>query len=323
MQAIRQGSRTVEEYAIELELLMTRADIRVHSEARISRFYSGLNKEIQYEWKLCHFVDLEEAIHLAVKIEKQLKEGAAKRVVTPRPSNAPENAPNTAPTPIRVVHLKPIPQQGSQDRDGGSISRLECYKCHGRGHKSFQCPNPKALILRDGEYNSEDEEKEKGADDEVTDEEVDENIEMEAPGGHFLVNRRALAVEEISETQQRDNLFHTRCRIQGKTAPMVIDEGSCANVVNLETVRKLGLSTLKHHDPYIRHWLNDHGAVKVTKSAWVEFEIDQYKDRILCDVAPMHVAHILWEDLSSMIVELPTMAGQTAILLNMDGRSSK
>ncbi|CAL1376748.1 unnamed protein product [Linum trigynum] len=74
---------------------------------------------------------------------------------------------------------------------------------------------------------------------------------------------------------------------------MVIDGGSFTNVVSLETVGELGLSTFKHHESYNLHWLNDHGAVKVTKQAWVEFEIDQYNDRILCDIAPMHVAHIL------------------------------
>ncbi|CAL1406235.1 unnamed protein product [Linum trigynum] len=90
-------------------------------------------------------------------------------------------------------------------------------------HKSFQCPNPKALILHNGEYYSEDNEKEKAADDEFTHKEVDENLEMEPPGEHFLVNRRALTIEAVSESQQRDNLFHTRCTIQGKMASMVID----------------------------------------------------------------------------------------------------
>ncbi|CAL1360236.1 unnamed protein product [Linum trigynum] len=53
---------------------MTCADIREDSETKILRFLSGLSKEIQYELKLRHFVDLEEAIHFAVKIEKHLKQ---------------------------------------------------------------------------------------------------------------------------------------------------------------------------------------------------------------------------------------------------------
>ncbi|CAL1389799.1 unnamed protein product [Linum trigynum] len=99
------------------------------------------------------------------------------------------------------MNLKPIPQQSRQERTGGSISRLECYKCHGKGQKSFQCPNLKALILRDGEYYLEDEEKEKGDEEEVTDEEVDENIEMEPQGRNLLINRRALIVEAVFEMQ--------------------------------------------------------------------------------------------------------------------------
>ena len=59
---------------------------------------------------------------------------------------------------------------------------------------------------------------------------------IEGPmGGELLVTRRTLSVqmkEEDTLEQQRDNIFHTRCHVQGKTCNVIIDSGSCTNVVS-------------------------------------------------------------------------------------------
>ena len=52
---------------------------------------------------------------------------------------------------------------------------------------------------------------------------------------------------------------------------MIINEGSCANVVSTALVRKLKLSTVKHHKPYRLAWLNECGEVKVTKKVLILF----------------------------------------------------
>ena len=74
---------------------------------------------------------------------------------------------------------------------------------------------------------------------------------------------------------------------------MIIDEGSCTNVANTELVEKLSLTTFKHPKPYRLQWLNDCGEVKVTKQVLVSFAIGRYKDKVLCDVVPMHAGHLL------------------------------
>jgi hypothetical protein len=53
------------------------------------------------------------------------------------------------------------------------------------------------------------------------------------------------------------------------------------------------LPTLKHPKPCKLQWLNDSGEVKVNKQVLVSFSIGRYKDKLLCDVVPMHVGHIL------------------------------
>ena len=55
----------------------------------------------------------------------------------------------------------------------------------------------------------------------------------------------------------------------------------------------MGLTTIKHPEPYRLQWLNDSGEMRVNKQAKVKFSIDKYVDVVLCDVVPMHACHIL------------------------------
>ena len=74
---------------------------------------------------------------------------------------------------------------------------------------------------------------------------------------------------------------------------MIINGGRCVNVANTTLVDKLNLLTLKHLKPYNLQWLNNSGEVKVTKQVLISFFIGIYKDHILCNVAVMHVGHLL------------------------------
>ena len=72
LQTLRQNSRSVEDYYKEMEMIMTRTDTGEDEEATMARFLGGLNKEIANRVELQHYVELEELVHLAVKIERQL-----------------------------------------------------------------------------------------------------------------------------------------------------------------------------------------------------------------------------------------------------------
>ena len=111
----------------------------------------------------------------------------------------------------------------------------------------------------------------------------------------MIVARRALSVQvkEDDIEQQRENIFHTRCHINSKVCSMIIDGGSYTDVASTTFVEKLNLPTLKHPRPYKLQWLNDCGEVKVNKQVLVSFLIGRYKDKVLCDVVPMHAGHIL------------------------------
>ncbi|CAL1376711.1 unnamed protein product [Linum trigynum] len=90
-----------------------------------------------------------------------------------------------------------------------------------------------------------------------------------------------------------NNIFHTRCLVDGKLLSVVIDGESCTNLVSEYSVKKLGLNTLQQPKPYTLQWLNEDGSIEVTKQAILKFEIGSYKDEVLCYVVPMEEAHVL------------------------------
>ena len=67
----------------------------------------------------------------------------------------------------------------------------------------------------------------------------------------LLVTRQIMNVQTKMEDEvQRENIFHTRCKVQDKVCYMIIDGGSCTNVASTMLVEKLYLYTIKHPRPY-------------------------------------------------------------------------
>ncbi|XP_023645768.1 uncharacterized protein LOC111832601 [Capsella rubella] len=154
------------------------------------------------------------------------------------------------------------------------------------------CPNPRTMIITAaGEVESQDE-----ADDLIEQNPVGEIEEAiaEPEVGELLVIRRILSVsQQPDDTNQRDNLFHTRCTVSGKVCGLVIDGGSCTNVASTYMVKKLSLTTTNHPRPYKLKWLNDKTVIQVNEQFTVPFAIGPYQDQVLCDVVPMQASHVL------------------------------
>jgi hypothetical protein len=104
---------------------------------------------------------------------------------------------------------------------------------------------------------------------------------------------------EQAERMQRHNFFRILFMIKDCHAQVIIDGGSCNNLVSSESVKKLGLTTRPHTHPYHVQWLNDSGKVKVTQTSREHFSLGPYFDFAYCDVVPMEVCSLLlgrpWE----------------------------
>jgi len=69
LQMITQGNKSVEEYQKELEVAMIKANVNEDEEVTMSRFLNDLNRDIANVVELQSYVDLEELVHLAIKVE--------------------------------------------------------------------------------------------------------------------------------------------------------------------------------------------------------------------------------------------------------------
>ncbi|XP_058006767.1 uncharacterized protein LOC131182135 [Hevea brasiliensis] len=307
LQGLVQGNKSVEEYFKEMEMAMIRANVEE------DRFLKGLNLDIANIVELQHYVELDDMLNMAIKIEKQLKKKKAFKmgVGMNLGNNAPwkpnwkkgETSDSKAVSKEKKEETrggeKPsVTEKGKgQNTSSGRTRDIKCFRCLGKGHYASQCPNKRVMVMRpNGEIESED--------DDVDDDDASESMppleeasDVEhAVGGNILVVRHALsaqAKEEEGDALQRENIFHTRCLVNGKTCSMIVDSGSCVNVASTLMVAKLGMRTIKHPRPYKLQWLNDCGEIKVNKQVMSAFSIGRYKDELLCDVVPMHAGHIL------------------------------
>jgi len=73
LQGLNQGSRFVDEYLKEMEIAMIRANVIEDREPTMARFLNGLNRDIANVIELQHCVELEDMVHMATKVDRQIK----------------------------------------------------------------------------------------------------------------------------------------------------------------------------------------------------------------------------------------------------------
>ena len=300
LQNLTQGFRSVEDYHKEMEVAMIRANVEEDREATMARFLSGLNRDIANVIELQHYVEIEDMVHMAMKVERQLKRKGTARYTSVSNTtwkskwdrnDSAEAKRKTEPPKGKdegTSNKPKVESQPSRNRD------IKCFKCLGSGHIASQCPNRWVMIMRDnGEVMTESEDDSDGMP-ELVDASDDDGVVYPVTG-ESLVARRALNthIKVDDAEQQRENIFHTRCHVNNKVCSMIIDGGSCTNPASTILVEKLNLPTLKHSRPYKLQWLNDCGEVRVDRQVLVTFSIGRYLDEVLCDVVPMHAGHIL------------------------------
>ncbi|XP_071920645.1 uncharacterized protein [Coffea arabica] len=311
LQTLTQGQRSVEDYYKDMEISMLRADIQEDREATMARFLNGLRVEIADQLELQYYVEIENMVEKAIKIEQRLKRRGTTTNYNPHPQTFPrpfqprreERGSNawTTPKPKHDQRSSSRPPFSKTDSKVVSKSTIEtskprnrdtkCWRCQGVGYIASQCPNPRTmLVLPNGDIVTDDEEEEYKDMPPLVDEE-DEIEEVPTQDKVGLVARRALATQASKDELQRDNIFYTRCHVTNKVCSLVIDPGSCTNVASALMVEKLNLPTSEHPRPYKLQWLNNSGEVHVHKQVLVTFRIGRYEDDVMCDVVPMQAAH--------------------------------
>ncbi|XP_048236341.1 uncharacterized protein LOC107261617 [Ricinus communis] len=267
LQSLVQGGKSIEEYYQEMEIALIRANIDEDREATMAQFLHGLNKDIVNLVELQHYVEMEDMLHMEIKIERQLKQKSKNSSSTN--SNWKSNWKCT----------------NSAQNKGKEVSKDN--KAETKGDQSNKSRTQEALKGGELVYASEEESGAESDEDsmpELKDCYSDDEAKQEGHSGElFRVTIRFLNVQQGAD--EREHLPYT---LFGKKTPcvLIIDSGSCTNVSSTMMVDRLKLPTTKHPKPYTLQWLNDSGGIKVTKQVRVLFGVQKFQDEEFEDVFP-------------------------------------
>ncbi|KAL5134178.1 hypothetical protein HKD37_03G007389 [Glycine soja] len=269
-----------------MELLLLRAGLREEERTRIARFLSGLNMEVRDKVELLPYRDLDELVQLCIRVEQQLKRKPSSKSYGSHPYPRKDQAHGilwAAPSKPKEDKGETIERYTLKTSSQERTSNIKCFKCLGRGHIASQCPTKKSMIMRGQDIYSIQEEttscpSSSGSEDEVRGEESSEEVYPHEEGDLLMV-RRLLGGQSCDRSEsQRDNIFHTRCKILDKTCSLILDSGSCCNCCSTRLVSKLNLTIIPHQKPYKRQWLNEQGEMIVNQQVKAKGKEKEEKD---------------------------------------------
>ncbi|XP_035843362.1 uncharacterized protein LOC110889155 [Helianthus annuus] len=226
---LKQGSLTVEEFISAFEQHRLRCGIEEEDKQIIARFLGALRTDIADIVSLQQYWSFSDVCLLAHRVEKQL---ALKGKSTARfTSNQPVPAlPNSVkPEPIKLpAPTPPVIPSSAQNQ------AQRCYKCHGLGHLKRECPNKQVIALID--------EPKPVYDSEPDDVNPDTTHLILPDTGEALVIQRVLNTTVADPSDDalwlRNTIFRTKCTAKGKVCTVIIDGGSCENIVSSTMVEK-------------------------------------------------------------------------------------
>ena len=134
----------MDEYFKEMEIAMIRANVIEDRETTMARFLNGLNRDIVNVVELQHCLELEDMVHMATKVERQVKKKSSTRFQTNSASSSLTWRPNlkregvVQPKPYAKAKQPNAKKDTHTDGKGKSESQptcdrdIQCFKCLGK-----------------------------------------------------------------------------------------------------------------------------------------------------------------------------------------------
>ena len=119
----------MEDYYKKIETLMIRANVEEDKEVIMARFVVVLNREIPNIVELQHYVELKDMVHMAIKVENQLKRKGSNAQQTPflestwRP-NVMKKEEKLDSTKSKTKNTQETTIHGSQGKANSSTTRI-------------------------------------------------------------------------------------------------------------------------------------------------------------------------------------------------------
>nr|GEU52353.1 retrotransposon protein, putative, Ty3-gypsy subclass [Tanacetum cinerariifolium] len=122
-----------------------------------------------------------------------------------------------------------------------------------------------------------------------------EPLDGEAKQVTYVI-QRTFCLPEVSDSSQRNKIFQTKCLVKDEICSIIIDGGSCENLVSKAMVKAFKIPTEPHPNPYQIGWIKKGPTLKVTEICKVPLAIGKhYNELVTCDVVDMEAWHVLLE----------------------------
>ncbi|KAK9705281.1 hypothetical protein RND81_07G044700 [Saponaria officinalis] len=261
-------------------------DLEEKQELRTARFIRGLDPNLAQRVEIQSYSNFDDACRLALKFEKQDKSKRTYNRDYGRSSS-------TSSKPVATTSSsKETRKEDPKDKGRNTVVEVKearlrrCFKCQGYGHIASECPQKRALTIQElinlvPNFVAPEPESEPI------------NVENESDEEEALVLRTVHTEAAPAETEQRERLLHSLCKVNNRICTLIVDSGSCTNVIARDVITKLKIPTKDHPKPCRLHWLDGNNGVMVKKQALISLQLGPYEDEILCDVIPMNACHIL------------------------------
>jgi hypothetical protein len=99
--------------------------------------------------------------------------------------------------------------------------------------------------------------------------------------------------EEPKDLEEAERLFHSKMWVKGSPLQFIVDSGSQKNLILVEVMKRLGLSTTTNPQPYTIGWLHQGRDLHVNQQCRLPYNIKPFTDEVLCDIALLDVSDVL------------------------------
>ena len=181
----------MEEYYKEMEMALVKANIEEETKDIMAHFLKGLNPDIRDVVELQEYVELDDLLHKAVRVEQQLKRKSVARRNLSNTFNqnwtnkSKKEGGNSSSPLVASPHGKStVSSAETKHNSASSNNGTKNIKCLGRGHIASKCPTRRTMIMKaNGEITSESE---------ISEKEVEVELGEEAMQGDMLMVKRLL-----------------------------------------------------------------------------------------------------------------------------------
>jgi len=161
LQRLHQGPRTVDEYFKDLETTLSKINMHDSEESKITRFVSGLRREIKDVVELYEYSSLKKLVHLAIKVEPHILTKTTFKTTHHDGfyKSSGKDINNISTTTYPSNFSKETTSSYNAFKDKSSTSTFtpksptkplntKCFKCLGFGHIAANCPNKRTTKLK-------------------------------------------------------------------------------------------------------------------------------------------------------------------------------